>query len=109
MATPTTLEGVVMTSLIAPPETDVELHGIEKTFKIRRGASVTALSGIDATIARGEFVALIGPSGCGKSTLLRIIPRLEDPTSGTVRVDGDAPARLIKEHRLGVAFQEHAL
>jgi ABC-type nitrate/sulfonate/bicarbonate transport system, ATPase component len=87
----------------------VQLAGVTKTFTIRRGEQVQALARIDATISPGEFVALIGPSGCGKSTLLRIISGLEDPTSGTVRVEGDAPARLIKEHRVGVAFQEHAL
>ena len=53
--------------------------------------STTALSGIDLSIARGEFVSLIGPSGCGKSTLLRIIGDLIDPTDGEVEIDGKPP------------------
>lgn len=92
-----------------PSQAAVELRDVGKQFIIRRGNSITALSKINTTIAPGEFVALLGPSGCGKSTLLRIISGLEDSTEGTVLVAGEAPARLIKEHRVGVAFQEHAL
>jgi len=87
----------------------IQLHGIGKDFKINRRESVTALSGVTATIGRGEFVALLGPSGCGKSTLLRIISGLEEPSDGTVLVEGAAPKQLISEHRLAFAFQEHAL
>ncbi|MCE4025506.1 ABC transporter ATP-binding protein [Microbacterium sp. Au-Mic1] len=87
----------------------LDLRGIGKTFRIRRGEQVTALSAVDLSIEPGEFIALIGPSGCGKSTLLRIISGLEAPSEGTVSVGGEAPARLIKEHRVGIAFQEHAL
>lgn len=87
----------------------IDLLDVSKTFKIRRNESVTALSGVNATIADGEFVALLGPSGCGKSTLLRIISGLEAPSAGTATVGGRPPASLIREHRLGVAFQEHAL
>lgn len=96
-------------SLQAPSSAVIELRAVSKTFTIRRKETITALSGVDATISRGEFVALLGPSGCGKSTLLRIISGLEEPSEGTVRVDGNPPAQLIREHRLGFAFQEHAL
>jgi NitT/TauT family transport system ATP-binding protein len=64
---------------------------------------------MDLAIAPGEFVALIGPSGCGKSTVLRLMAALEQPSEGSVTVEGRAPAELSKAHRLGVAFQEHAL
>ena len=68
-----------------------------------------AVEDIDLSVARGEFVAIIGPSGCGKSTILRMLAGLEIPTSGTVELNGASPSELVAEHRLGVAFQEHAL
>ncbi|MCU1441667.1 MAG: transporter related protein [Rhodoglobus sp.] len=87
----------------------ISLANIGKEFNLGRRRVVTALTGVTATIERGEFVALLGPSGCGKSTLLRIISGLEKPTSGTALVEGSSPEQLISDHRLGFAFQEHAL
>ncbi|MFI0480092.1 ABC transporter ATP-binding protein [Actinomadura sp. 9N215] len=88
----------------------VELRGVAKEFTLsRRREPLCALDGVDLTVARGEFVALLGPSGCGKSTVLRMIAGLETPTSGSVRVEGGPPSDLIARHRLGVAFQDSAL
>jgi NitT/TauT family transport system ATP-binding protein len=87
----------------------ITLRGIVKEFPLRRGTALRALERLDLEIARGEFVALLGPSGCGKSTVLRLAAGLEQPTEGEVLVEGRSPAELIKAHRLGVAFQEHAL
>ena len=87
----------------------IALSNIAKRFRLDDGREVTALEGMDLSIAPGEFVALIGPSGCGKSTVLRLIAALETPSSGSVMVEGSAPAALSRAHRLGVAFQEHAL
>jgi NitT/TauT family transport system ATP-binding protein len=89
--------------------TAIALHGIVKDFPLRRGKVVRALDRLDLEIARAEFVAILGPSGCGKSTVLRLAAGLEIPTEGEVLVEGRSPAELITAHRLGVAFQEHAL
>lgn len=87
----------------------IRLTGVAKEYRLDRGKAVRALDGIDLAIGDGEFVALIGPSGCGKSTILRLLAALEAPTAGTVEVAGGPPAALAGAHRLGVAFQDHAL
>ena len=87
----------------------ISLRGVSKAFPLRRGHRVTALDDLSFEVRPEEFVALIGPSGCGKSTILRLIASLEASTSGTVLVEGRPPADLAREHRLGVAFQDHAL
>ena len=83
----------------------VEMRGIEKTYPGRN--PVTALTGVDITIADGEFVALLGPSGCGKSTLLNIVAGFEQPSAGDLRING-APPRPPGPDR-AVVFQEPAL
>ena len=70
----------------------VTLEGVGKRFG--DGASaVQAVTGIDLTVAAGEFVSLIGPSGCGKSTLLRIVANLIEPSEGSVLVNGKPASR----------------
>lgn len=66
----------------------IKLSHIEKTYDGPDG-KVTALSGIDLTIRKGEIYGIIGLSGAGKSTLIRCINLLERPTKGTVTVDGE--------------------
>ncbi len=61
---------------------------------------VTALSGVDLSVKRGEFVTVVGPSGCGKSTLLRIASGLTSATEGTVTVG---------TNRIGYVFQDATL
>ena len=77
--------------------TDVllEVENVTKHFPITQGivfkkevASVKALDGVSLTVRRGETLGIVGESGCGKSTLARVIMRLLEPTSGTVRFDG---------------------
>ena len=87
----------------------IRVDQVSKTFQLGRGRSVEALGGVSLEVRPGEFVAIIGPSGCGKSTILRLIGSLEEPTSGSVTIDGRPPRALASTHRLGVAFQDHAL
>ncbi|EUB99383.1 Taurine-transporting ATPase [Rhizobium sp. CF080] len=85
------------------------LDHVGKDFEMDDGRKVVAVEDVRLEIGSGEFVALIGPSGCGKSTLLRMLAALEQPSRGRVTVDGKAPEELSRNHRLGVAFQDHAL
>ncbi|MBM3599923.1 MAG: ABC transporter ATP-binding protein [Alphaproteobacteria bacterium] len=84
------------------------VEGISKSFRLGR-ESFQALRGIDLALAAGEFVSVVGPSGCGKSTLLRIIAGLETPDAGRVTIGSSTPAETTAAHRLGIAFQDHAL
>src|SRR5439155_12513552 len=76
------------------------------------GTEVHALNGVNLTIARGEFVAILGPSGCGKSTLLNLLGGLARPSEGTVLLDGQDLSELsddalsdIRRHNVGFVFQ----
>jgi putative ABC transport system ATP-binding protein len=89
----------------------IELRAVSKT--VTSGTEpLTILHPLTATIAKGEFVAIVGPSGSGKSTLLGLIAGLDAPTSGAVLIDGvditkldeDALARLRGE-KIGFVFQ----
>ncbi len=71
--------------------------------------SVTALSGIDLDVTRGEFLTLLGPSGCGKSTLLRAVADLVTPNTGEVRVLGSSAEAARRRRDIGFVFQDPAL
>jgi NitT/TauT family transport system ATP-binding protein len=88
--------------------TGVRVSGLTKVFRMR-GRSVTALQDADLHTAQGTFLSLLGPSGCGKSTILRVLAGLEEPTSGSISVDGLSPQELRRGHQLGIAFQDSAL
>ena len=87
----------------------VVVRGVERTFPGAKGATVTALTGIELTVHAGEFVALIGPSGCGKSTLLRLIADLDEPTAGDIRVFGKTARQGRIDQAYGIAFQQAGL
>ena len=88
--------------------TGLQISGLNKVFTTGR-KTVTALQDANLHTEQGTFLSLLGPSGCGKSTILRILAGLEQPTSGTTRVDGKSPKELRKENKLGIAFQDSAL
>ena len=87
----------------------VVVRGVERIFHGAKGASVTALTGIELTVHDGEFVSLIGPSGCGKSTLLRLIADLDEPTAGDIRVFGRTARQARIDQAYGIAFQQAGL
>ena len=74
----------------------VVLENLGKRF----GDGAPVLDDVNATIAQGEFVALLGASGCGKSTLLNIMAGLEHPTSGALEVPSDGAAFMFQDSAL---------
>ena len=89
--------------------TAVVLNNVSKVFNEGRPGQVVALSNVDLTVQRGQFVSLIGPSGCGKSTLLRLIADLTAPSAGTVTVAGKPARRARLDQEYGIAFQQAGL
>ncbi len=86
----------------------VDISGASLTFETSDG-KVEALSKVDLQIAAGDFVSLIGPSGCGKTTLLRVIADLEQPSAGSVEVNGVSPREAREGRHYGYIFQAPAL
>ncbi len=76
----------------------IELHAITKTYGFG-DAAFQALCGVDLTINRGDFVAIMGPSGSGKSTLMNLLGCLDTPTSGTYRFKDIQVESLNKDQR----------
>ncbi|MEM9301082.1 MAG: ABC transporter ATP-binding protein [Pseudomonadota bacterium] len=93
----------------------IDVRQVVKTY--RKGKEkVEVLHGLDLTIERGEFVALMGPSGSGKTTLLNLMGGLDQPTAGQVEISGEridqlSPARLAKwrSQHVGFIFQFYNL
>ncbi|MEP4034792.1 ABC transporter ATP-binding protein [Roseibium polysiphoniae] len=86
----------------------VSANNLSLTFQTNDGP-VHALSDIDLQIDEGDFVSFIGPSGCGKTTLLRVIADLEQPTAGTITVNGLTPHEARLKRAYGYVFQAAAL
>lgn len=89
----------------------LQVRGVRKTFEAEI-APVRALRGVDLTVERGTFLALMGPSGCGKSTLLNLIAGLEDADEGTIVVAGEPLTEgteddhaMIRRRHIGIVFQ----
>ena len=93
----------------------ISLEQVDKTYRTDRIETI-ALSNINLEVAAKEFVAVMGPSGCGKSTLLNVMGLLDEPTSGTIRVDGeevtawgDRRLARLRNERIGFIFQSFHL
>jgi NitT/TauT family transport system ATP-binding protein len=104
----TTVEGQPSPQPIAAGASAVDVRGAGLVFDTADG-QVVALSAVDLQIAKGEFISLIGPSGCGKTSLLRMIADLEQPTSGTISVNGVAASAARLRRDYGYVFQAPAL
>lgn len=95
----------------------LEVSGLRKVYTTRFGGSrVEALRSVSFTVEQGEYVAIMGESGSGKTTLLNILAALDEPTAGTVRLEGrelhkirEKDAALFRRENLGFVFQEFNL
>ena len=93
----------------------IELQRINKIYRTDEIETV-ALENVNLSIDKGEFVSVMGPSGCGKSTLLNIVGLLDEPSSGTVYIDGtkiekmsDSRLAQFRNSKLGFVFQSFHL
>jgi putative ABC transport system ATP-binding protein len=89
----------------------IEIEGVTKTY-LMGDTEVHALDGVSLNIADGEWVAIVGPSGSGKSTLMNVIGCLDQPTSGSYKLDGLEVARMndrelarVRNRKIGFVFQ----
>lgn len=93
----------------------IDLKGIRKGYRIGK-ESIPIFSGLDLTIARGEFVAVMGPSGSGKSTLLNMLAGIDSPDGGELRIGsdrldqmGESARSSWRAHNMGIVFQFYNL
>ena len=101
---------------IAPDgEIVLQTRSLRREYQMGR-ESIVALGGIDISIQKGEFVAIMGPSGSGKSTLLNLLGGLDQPTNGKVILDGhdlseynEEQLAAIRRQKMGFIFQRHDL
>ena len=94
----------------------LEAQGLRKLYQGGDGTPIEVLSGVDLSVGRGEFVAIVGASGSGKSTLLHLLGALDTPSGGSVRLDGLVYGELdaaglaaVRNRKIGFVFQFHHL
>ena len=92
----------------ALPGTGFDVAGLTRSFRVGR-RRVATLDALALRTGRDSFLSLVGPSGCGKSTMLRILAGLEQADAGRALVHGLTPDELVRQHELGIAFQDPAL
>ena len=90
------------------PKTVISARNLDLTFQTNDGP-VHALKDVSLDVEAGEFVSFIGPSGCGKTTFLRVMADLEQPTGGTITVNGTSPEEARKSRAYGYVFQAAGL
>jgi putative ABC transport system ATP-binding protein len=106
-------DGPVCETPVMPEGSDAVVQGRGITREYGQGdAAVHALRGVDVDLARGHLTAIMGPSGSGKSTLMHILAGLDEPTSGTVSVDGveitglkERELTQLRRDKIGFIFQ----
>ncbi len=93
----------------------IEIRDLKKTYHVGE-IDVHALRGVNLSVARGEFLAVVGPSGSGKSTLFHILGGLTPPTSGSIHIDGrdllamtEAERTNLRKSGVGFVFQKYNL
>lgn len=93
----------------------IEINDLKKVFRTSE-IETSALNGVSLNVKDGEFVAIMGPSGCGKSTLLNIIGLLDNPTSGSYKIEGKEVGNLkenertnLRKGKIGFVFQSFNL
>ena len=105
---------MVIPALPIPPVLDA--RGLQKHYPLRKGwlrapQTVRALDGVDFTLCAGRTLAVVGESGCGKTTLARLLTLIEQPTAGTLVVDGrditgmDPQTHALLRQRVQIVFQ----
>lgn len=94
----------------------VQMRDVRKAYNVATAIETEVLHGINLTVLRGEFCAVVGPSGSGKSTLLNIVGLLDRPTSGALEICGEQTTQLndlaltrLRGHSIGFVFQYHHL
>ena len=93
----------------------LKCEGVRKVYGSKENL-VTALDGIDLSVEKGEFVAIVGASGSGKSTMLHILGSVDKPTAGKVLVDGEDISKLnptksaiFRRRKVGLVYQFYNL
>ncbi|MBY5840201.1 ABC transporter ATP-binding protein [Rhizobium leguminosarum] len=101
--------------MIDTQEPYIALRGVRKAFRIGV-ETIPIFSGLDLSIARGDFVAVMGPSGSGKSTLLNMLGGIDSPDGGEIRIGrshleqmGEGARAAWRAHSMGIVFQFYNL
>ncbi|MBN1801050.1 MAG: ABC transporter ATP-binding protein [Candidatus Lokiarchaeota archaeon] len=84
----------------------IQTIDLNKIYNITEGIEVRALSGVSMSVQKGEFVSVMGPSGSGKTTLLNMIGALDNPSSGSVYINGTNIAKMNDKERTNLRLKE---